>query len=268
MSTIGTPVRSHSDITREILDAVFLTGADLSVYLEPDTSGPLSQTKELYSESYQLPFVISQDNQTFAFTGGDHLSTPAHSANLYRSYYAYSNVCDAWIHFFPALKDGSQVANSTLMSLANYRVVEWIARKPKQIVFDSGNKEMDAKLIRQAIHDGMKFVVSLQEPSGLWRQLPVDLAFYWEERKTFQFQTAIHWYPEMFDSPQTVARELAAINFPDRTDPRAQSTRLEQSLAAACTYRSIFLDGTLQSLTRNADLSDETWERLIVFTDG
>ncbi|RVU38139.1 hypothetical protein EOI86_02220 [Hwanghaeella grinnelliae] len=260
-------IRSR-ELQSEILSSVLEEGAALSIYLEPDTNGPLSNAKEPYCESYQLDFVIAENNVAFAFTSGDHFNTLAHVCNLYRSYYAYTNVQDAWIHYFPAMVNGETVAQTTLMSLASYRHLEWIAQPKYHRIFDSDQSANSSKMLLEAIRSGCAFCVSLLDEGGIWRRAPVDLFFYHEESKRFQLQTAIHWYPGIFDHPIAIETEFAQKGYPNRTAPNANRIRHEQSYPASSTYLSIWTDGAYDNVVTIEKGHQLKWKRLLIFAES
>ncbi len=259
---------TDSHLTEEILDAVLRQGADLTVYLEPDVTGPRSTGKDPYRENYALPHIVAEGSLAFCMTRGDHFISLEHAGKQLRSYYAYSNIQHLWVHYFPHIEDKALTVLAGLMSLANYQKLTWIARLRNRVLYDSADPTLqDPSQIAEAIEAGSAFTVTVLDERGIWRKLPVDLAFHYPETGAFRFQTVQHWYPDLFDQPALIDRELRENAFPTPPQPAARAVQLRQNFGAVSTYRSLWLDGCMQDIRQMESGKEDRWQRLILFCD-
>ena len=250
------------------LSDLLLGGASLNIYLEPDVAVQNREGEQRYLENYALPNLLVEEGRFFAFAAGDHFQGLVRAARLERSYFAYSNVCDLFMNFVPRAQENDvPVIDIQFMSMARYSAKYWVIKQDAELLFDSaaGLENKAAERMIRAIRDGADFRIALQDEAGVWHRHEVDLPFYWERDRLFQFQTRINWYPEFFRKPVQSEGELKSKGFPDHDAPDAGEFALRAHMAASCSYIRAFSDGRYRDARAVEEDRDIPYQRLLVF---
>ncbi len=188
--------------------ALLLNGGSLSTAMVPDPIFPGNRPEHL--ESYQLPFILLNQNGFWAISREKHRRLLEQNAGL----------ADRLEHFFfysagkQTIFGSGSTRNSRIMMMLikRYKTFNWCIKSNYQVVWDSQDTASKCVAIREALAQGRDFKVMIKR-NELTSFLPVDLLQVDKDDEHWLLRTQSLHVPSLFlQAPQDEQRDLLDIS--------------------------------------------------------
>ncbi|NMM46041.1 hypothetical protein HH303_16210 [Rhodospirillaceae bacterium KN72] len=243
-------------------------GARLSVILQPDHE-TLNVSTPTYDETYQLPFVYSQDG---VFTG---VTRPAHAVTTPTKEvqcigFGYTNALPVYSIYYPGSVHLPDTPNGKIVarviSAKQYKVMKFAALPAGRLLYEATETARgDHGPVCESIANGRKHYAVADFGDGSVKSLPIDISYSYFSSDRLEFRTETFPISSHLTKPKRFSDDLRSALSEKGIEPENPNFYFGQHFDLAWTFYHFFEDGSYSDTPGDTDQNRGSYTSLRIY---